>query len=222
MSRYHWWSKVPRALQIGNTSIKRYLLVLVINHWTNRISVVHRRRITMRGCILRVVGTKQDRTHVVSCRWNCNNGAGCLCSLLHSRCKCKKEDLSDCLVVRKNCLPRRECNWDKHKSPSRTIVFPSEYLQCILVSAAAAYVSLIKPLRPPPLIILETNFSPPPTLITIRQRHAFFALKSRHWLMALTNGRRTFSQELLDLKSNLIDRICYIFRGTEMIGTWYR
>lgn len=49
----------------------------------------------------------------------------------------------------KNCLSRRECNWDRHKSPSRTIVFPRVYLQYILVFAAAAYVSLIKPLQPP-------------------------------------------------------------------------
>ena len=46
---------------------------------------------------------------------------------------------------------QRECNWNGYKSRSRTIVFPRLYLQCILVSAAAAaaaYVSLIKPLGP--------------------------------------------------------------------------
>lgn len=62
----------------------------------------------------------------------------------------------------KNCTGRRECNWDSYKSRSGTIVFlVTVYLQCISVSAAAAYVSLIKPLRstipPTPL-----RFFPPP------------------------------------------------------------
>lgn len=65
----------------------------------------------------------------------------------------------------KNCTGRRECNWDSYKSRSGTIVFlATVYLQCISVSAAAAYVSLIKPLRstipPTPL-----RFFPPPPIL---------------------------------------------------------
>lgn len=64
----------------------------------------------------------------------------------------------------KNCTGRRECNWDSYKSRSGTIVFlATVYLQCISVSAAAAYVSLIKPLRStiPPIPL---RFFPPPIL----------------------------------------------------------
>lgn len=64
----------------------------------------------------------------------------------------------------KNCTGRRECNWDSYKSRSGTIVFlATVYLQCISVSAAAAYVSLIKPLRstipPSPLRFFPILFS---------------------------------------------------------------
>lgn len=73
----------------------------------------------------------------------------------------------------KNCTGQRECNWDSYKSRSGTIVFlATVYLQCISVSAAAAYVSLIKPLRstipPTPL-----RFFPPPPSSSPTTTHPF-------------------------------------------------
>lgn len=53
--------------------------------------------------------------------------------------------------MKKYRTPRCECNWNRHKSRPGTIVFfEILYLQCISVSAAAAYVSLIKALGSAP------------------------------------------------------------------------